>query len=105
MADSDSSGSASWYRWDSDSLILDLRVQPGASRDKIDGLYGDRLKVRITSPPVDGKANQHLIAYFARLCGVAKSRITLLAGPTGRNKRLRIDSPRKLPEGVLRPTG
>ena len=50
---------ADWYRWDGNTLILSLRIHPGARHNRLDGLYGDRLKVRITAPPVDGKANHN----------------------------------------------
>lgn len=85
------------WRWQGPDLILELRVQPRASRDEFSGLHGERLKVRITAPPVDGAANSHLLAYLAKAFGVAKSHVTLLAGETGREKRVRIEHPDKLP--------
>lgn len=94
-----------WYSWEGDTLTLTLRVQPRASRDEIAGVQGDRLKVRITAPPVDGKANAHLIRFLAREFKVARSRITLLAGETGRDKRLRIHGPGRLPPGLPAPEG
>lgn len=78
-------------------LTLELRVQPGAARDEIVGAHGDRLKVRITAPPVDGRANRHLIDYLAAVFGVPRSRVTLLRGETGRAKTVQIDSPARLP--------
>ena len=48
------------YRWQEGCLLLRCRLQPRASKDEIVGLQGDRLKIRITSPPVDGKANQQI---------------------------------------------
>jgi uncharacterized protein (TIGR00251 family) len=84
--------------WEGPDLILDVYVQPRASRDEISGLHGDLLKVRITAPPVDGKANRHLIGFFAELFGVAKSEVILLRGELGREKRFRILSPRRIPE-------
>jgi len=92
-----------WYRWDGDTLVLDIHVQPKASRDEIAGEHGDRLKVRITAPPVDGKANQHLVAFLAKLCGVPRSRVELVSGTSGRSKQLRIESPVQLPDGVQPP--
>lgn len=91
-----------FYSWQDDDLILNVKVQPKASKDEIAGELGDALKVRITAPPVDGKANKHLIAYLAKLFGVAKSNIELLSGDTGRDKRLRITQPKKLPEIIRR---
>ena len=86
-----------FYHWQDDALILNIRVQPRASRDEIAEIMGDCLKVRITAPPVDGKANQHLIGFLAKTFGVAKSNIELLSGDTGRIKRLKIANPGQLP--------
>lgn len=92
-----------FYRWDADALIISVRVQPRASRDEIVGPYGDSLKVRITAPPVDGKANAHLIKYLAKAFGVPRARVHLLSGDSGRDKRLRIDSPTRLPDSIPSP--
>ncbi len=86
-----------WYRWQGEDLLLTLRLQPRASRDEIAGPYGEALKVRITAPPVDGKANAHLLRFLAELFGVAPSAVELLSGETGRDKRVRIRRPRRLP--------
>jgi uncharacterized protein (TIGR00251 family) len=92
-----------WYRWDGPDLILQLRIQPRAAKDEIAGPYGDALKVRLTAPPVDGKANEQLRAFLGELCGVAKSQITLISGENGREKRVRIAAPRRLPPGIAAP--
>lgn len=87
-----------WYRWDGEDLILHLRIQPKASKDEFAGPYGDRqYRIRITAPPVDGKANQHLLRFLAKSFGVAKSRIELLSGASGRDKVIRIPHPAKRP--------
>lgn len=86
-----------WYHWDGADLILAVHLQPRARQDEIVGAHGDRLKIRITAPPVDGKANAHLIRFLAATCGVAVSAVELIAGTTGRDKRLRIRTPRQLP--------
>lgn len=93
---------AAWYRWDGESLVLRLRIQPRAARDELVGPHGDRLKVRLTAPPVDGKANAHLCGFLAERCGVAASRVALTAGATGRDKTVRIEAPTRLPDGVTR---
>ena len=88
-----------YYHWQGERLILQLRVQPRASRDEIVGPHGqEALKVRITAPPVEGKANEHLLYFLAKTFGVPRSRVTLLGGDNGRTKRLAIDSPARLPE-------
>lgn len=81
-------------------LVLDVRVQPRASRNEFAGLHAGRLKIRLTAPPADGKANKQLIRYLASTCGVAKSQVELLSGQTSRNKRVLIHRPKRLPEGV-----
>ncbi len=68
-----------------------LRVQPRASRNAIAGIVssgaqGDAVKLAITAPPVDGKANQAVIEFLADLFRVPKSSITIVSGETGRNK-------------------
>lgn len=87
----------SWHAWQGDDLLLVLRIQPRASRDEIVGPHGDSLKVRITAPPVDGKANQHLRRFIAKAFGVAPSSVHLVSGETGRDKRLRIEKPQRIP--------
>lgn len=96
---------ASWYRWDGTDLILHLRIQPRAAHDEIAGLVGNTLKIRLTAPPVDGKANEHLRKFLSKQCGVAKSQVTVLSGDTSREKRVRIASPRILPHGIAPNTG
>jgi len=63
-------------------------------------VLGDRLKIRLTAPPVEGKANEHLIAWLARLFGVPKSQVILERGAGSKHKQLRICSPRKLPKNL-----
>ncbi len=60
-------------------------------------VVGDRLKVQLTAPPVDGKANEHLIRFMARSFGVKRSAVRITAGETGRDKTLRISAPGRLP--------
>ncbi len=90
----------SWFRRDGSDLILQVRVQPRASRDAIAGVMGDCLKIRLTAPPVEGKANNHLIAYLAELFGVPKNHVILERGDSSKQKRLRIRTPKKLPKNL-----
>lgn len=92
----------SWYRWDGDDLLLQVRVQPRASCDELGEALGDQLKIRITAPPVDGKANDHLIRFLAKTFGVPKGQVHLESGASSRNKQLRIEAPRILPPIVTR---
>jgi uncharacterized protein (TIGR00251 family) len=79
--------------------MLSVRAQPKSSRNDIAGVSNEQLKIRITAPPVDGKANEHLIRLLAKWMGVAKSQVTLLRGETGRIKLFAIQSPRTFPKG------
>ena len=80
----------SWYTWQGTDLLLNVSIQPRARRDEICGVHGDSLKIRITAPPVDGKANAHLTAFLAKLCHVSKSAVSVTSGESYRHKRLRI---------------
>ena len=91
---------APWCRRDGADLILSLHVQPQASRDALDGTYGERLKIRIAAPPMDGRANEHLVRFLAGLFGVPRRRVRLLSGAGGRAKRIRIRQPRTLPAAI-----
>jgi uncharacterized protein len=81
---------APWLRISGDDVLLTLHVQPGAKRTEIAGTHGDALKVRLGAPPVDGKANDCLLAYLAKRLGVPKSSVVLEAGATSRAKRVRV---------------
>lgn len=89
---------AAFWRWDGDDLLLDCHLQPRASRDEFAGLQGDRLKIRLTAPPVDGKANAQLLALLAKAFAVAKRDVELESGESSRLKRVRIRRPQRLPE-------
>ncbi len=83
-----------------ENLLLQVYVQPKASRDAIVGIHGDELKIAITAPPVDGKANQHLSKYLAKQCKVAKSQVSILRGELGRHKTISISQPSIIPEAI-----
>ena len=68
-----------------------IRLQPRARRSEVVGERGDALVVRVTAPPVDGKANAALCALVARAVGVAPSRVQILRGHTGCDKVVRVD--------------
>lgn len=69
-----------------------IRVIPRAATTTLDGIYDDAIKVRLQSPPVDGKANSCLIQFFAKLLGTSKSDVQLIRGAKNRNKALSIDA-------------
>lgn len=72
-------------------MILDLHVQPGASRTEFAGRHGDRIKLRLAARAVDGKANAALIEFLAAHYHVPKSRIRIASGLKSRQKRVIID--------------
>lgn len=77
-----------WLTESSDGVTLSVRVIPRAAKDKVDGVLGDALKVRLQAPPVEGKANEALRRFLARATGIPPGRVQLLSGRTGRNKRV-----------------
>lgn len=79
-----------WLQEGKDAVILSLHVQPGAKRTEIVGEHGDALKLRLASPPVDGKANAALIEFLAQRCGVPRLQVELVSGASARQKRVRI---------------
>nr|WP_108944249.1 DUF167 family protein YggU [Shewanella halifaxensis] len=83
------------------NLLLQLYIQPKASRDQIVGLHGEEIKIAITAPPVDGKANAHLTKYLSKAFKVPKGDIEILKGQMGRHKQVRIIAPKLIPAEVL----
>lgn len=73
-----------------DSIILNIYVQPRASKNQICGVVGKELKIRLTSPPVDGAANKLCRELFADLFHVSNSSVEITSGDTSRHKRLKV---------------
>lgn len=88
----------SFYEWQGDDLLLCVKAQPKASKDEFTEVLDNRLKIRITAPPIDGKANQHLIKFLAKQFKVSKSQIELIAGDCAREKRFKIHAPKQIPK-------
>lgn len=81
-------------RRDGADLLIEVRVQPRAPRSELAGLHGERLRIRLGAPPVDGRANAALVEFLAGLFGVPRARVALEHGLAGRDKRVRIrDAP------------
>ena len=72
------------------SLLLRLHVQPRAAANGLAGVHGDMLKIRLTTPPVDGKANKAVVAYLAKLFHLPKSAFVIKSGQQSRNKTVVI---------------
>lgn len=78
-------------------MILDVRVQPGASSDEVAGTYGNRLKMRVAARPVDNAANLRLRGFLAKEFGVPPGRVRLVFGQGHRDKRVAVTRPARLP--------
>jgi len=95
--------SSDWHRRSADgrTLTLALHVQPGAKRTGAAGLHGESLKVRLAAPPVEGKANEALIAWLAQEFGVPARQVRLLRGEKSREKVVEISGSSCDPEALL----
>ena len=71
-------------------VTISVKVVPGSSRTRLAGLYGDALKVNIAAAPEKGKANKELTQFIARLLGVSKPAVTVIAGQHDPRKQLHI---------------
>ena len=91
-----------------DRLLCRLRVQPRASKSGLTGVVGDRLKLKVHAPPVDGAANAAVLRWAAETFGVKRSAVDIVSGTNARDKTLRIVSPCKIPDEIapyVAPTG
>lgn len=79
-----------WARRDGAGWLLELHVQPGAKVTGAVGEHGGRLKLKIAAPPVDNKANAHLLAWLAAQLGVPRSAVRLVRGETSRQKTVLV---------------
>ena len=73
-----------------DGIQFQAIIQPRSSKNIICGLQGDSLKIRLTSPPVNGAANKMCVKILAKTLGISISKITIITGQKGRNKILHI---------------
>ncbi len=73
------------------TLLLSIYVQPRSDRNAIVGLHGDAVKLRLTAPPVDGKANKAVIAFWAKSLKIPKSAVTIKSGLQSRMKKILLN--------------
>ena len=78
-----------------EGIRLRIRVQPRATQNQVIGVHGDALKVRITSPPVDGAANKQCVQFIAKYMGLSRSAVELVSGASSRNKTIHLRVPEK----------
>lgn len=79
-----------WFEQKEDIVIIHVYAQPGAKRSEISGFHGDALKIRLASPPIDGRANETLIKYIAQLFKVPLRQVELKQGDKSRHKKIAI---------------
>lgn len=72
-------------------VYLDLQVQPGARRPGVRGVHGDRLKIAVSEPPEDGKANEAVVAAVAGILEVKSGAVSLVSGGSSRHKRVFVE--------------
>ena len=72
--------------------VFQVRVVPRSRQEKVVGLHGDALKIRLTAPPEKGKANRALQEFLAGRLGVSRSDVEILSGHTSRHKRVRVEN-------------
>ena len=73
-----------------EGVTFAVKVQPRARRNAVVGELGDALKLALTAPPVDGKANEACIEFFAETLRLARSSVSIASGQTSRNKVIRV---------------
>ena len=73
-----------------DSVVLQVRVQPRASKDEVAGVMDGALKVRLQAPALEGRANTALCEFLAGLLKTPKSAVRILSGERSRNKRVEV---------------
>lgn len=80
------------WQQDGNNLLLHLFVQPRASRNRFCGIHDGKIKLQLTSPPVDGAANQACCEFLAKQFKVPKTAVSIIAGANSRHKRVRIEA-------------
>jgi uncharacterized protein len=73
-----------------DGCTVSVRVHPGARKNAVTGLHAGAVKISLTTPPVDGRTNEALIAFVAEVLRVPRARVSMLTGAASRTKLLRI---------------
>jgi len=95
----------SWYQSGGDGVTIHIHAQPGAKRTEVAGLHGDSLKLRLASPPVDGKANECLIEFLALRLGVKRAQVSIVRGASSRRKTVFVAEAGLEPAALLEREG
>lgn len=72
------------------SVEIKVKLAPKSSRNEVSGKIGDAYRIKVTAPPVDGKANEALVEFLAKRLGVAKGGVQIVSGLSSRLKRVRV---------------
>jgi len=94
---------APFYRFADEALILTVRVQPGARADAVMGVADGVLRIRLTAPALEGRANEALCEFLAGRLGTAKSRVQVIRGETSRLKQVRVLGAKLTPDTLAAP--
>jgi len=86
------------FLWQGKALFFNIHLQPKASRNALIGLHNNAVKICLTEPPTEGKANKQLIQFLAKLFGVKKSDIAIVSGEHSRQKRISVSNPSQFPD-------
>jgi len=84
------SSTGDYFKITGNDIVIKVKIVPGSSKNKTVGVHNDAIKITITAPPVEGKANKKCIAYLAKYFDVAKSKIEIISGQTSKNKLIKI---------------
>ena len=92
---------APWYRYSNGNLILTLYIQPGAKSSGVVGLHGNALKIKLASPPIDGRANTALLQFIATQFSIPLRQIKLIRGEKSRHKTVELIGCATNPETIF----
>lgn len=87
-----------WFSRKGDELWLNIHVKTRAKLDEVSGVFADRLRIRVKAPPVDGKANKHLLDFLSKSFGVTKSNVRIISGEHCRDKTIAVHAPQREPD-------
>lgn len=94
-----------WYEIRREGVTIRIHAQPGAKRTEVVGVHGDCLKLRLASPPLDGKANACLVEFLARRLRVNRAQVTITRGLASRRKTIFVAAAGLQPAALLNEEG
>jgi hypothetical protein len=90
-----------WRQREGETLVLYIQLQARSGKDTVLGVHGERLRIRVGAPPIEGRANERLLSFLAQEFGVPKSQVNLRSGHTSKFKCVAIAAPRREPEWFI----